>query len=1033
MTTETTTAGELAEKPRPTSDIRFGIRGRLYGAFAAVASLTLLASIVAFFSYGAISADLQRFEVQGVSAIAHGQALSRRAAELSAISSTLIDSGDGAALAAALNELKNKRGELASTLNDLQAAAIEPQIMERLRSSVDQFEKSADGLGVSIAHRLEATKRRRLLMTGALGAHRALNEELTPIADAAGADLIAGLEQIADDQENSAQRQTLSEGSLRQTIDLQALADMRAESNRVIGVLTEVALTPRADQLPSLGDQFAASAGRARAAALRLNDADISARLSAALEKLLDYGAVGAGIFDARREELAIESEDARLVAANVTGQTHLGADVQGVVDAVIHNTTRDVAASRAAMASSQSLLVALILTSVAMAAALAWLYVGRGLLRRLAALNDAILALAGGDLNVAIPHEGADELTRMAKAIEVFKQHAIQARELEIDKERGRIAELRRREASFRLLFHSNPVPMWVFDQESFAFLSVNEAAVAHYGYPPDQFLSMNVLDIVAEADRDRFLERARGKTRGLGEQHWSHLRAGGRQIEVVVYAQELEYEGRRAALSANIDATERKRAEARIAHMAHHDPLTDLANRALFRERLAGALERMAGKRTQVAVLCIDLDRFKEVNDTMGHPVGDALLTEVAERLRGCARAGDTVSRFGGDEFAIVQDAIGDPKEIAAFAARLLQQINRPYRLEGRDIVVSASIGISVAANDCDNGDTLLKNADIALYRAKAEGRCNFRFFEVEMDSRIQSRRELQLALKRALANDELELHYQPLVDLHTNEVTGFEALLRWTHPQRGPIPPAEFIPLAEESGLIASLGEWVLHEACAEAATWPTDLTVAINLSSVQFSSGDLLALVINALGASGLAARRLELEITESVLLQENDHNLSTLRQLHGLGVRISLDDFGTGYSSLSYLRSFPFDKIKIDRSFVNEISDNSDCRMIVRAIADLAAGLRMVTTAEGVESLDQLERLRAEGCVEAQGFIFSKPMEGGKIRAFLAEHRRLYGSSVDTWASFRALLVEAGLEKAARNFTDVSFEHRRAAS
>jgi diguanylate cyclase (GGDEF)-like protein/PAS domain S-box-containing protein len=1032
MTTETTIEEELAETPRSNARIRFGIRGRLYGAFAAVASLTLLASVVAFFSYSTISAGLQRFEIEGVSAIGHAQALSRRAAELSAISATLIDAGDGAALAAALNRLTTKRVELAASMKALKDAAIAPDIMTRLQASVDQFEIGADHLGFSIARRLEATKKRRALMTGALAAHRALSEELTPIADAAGADLIADLEQIADDQENAAQRQALSEGSLRQTIDLQALADMRAESNRVIGVLTEVALTPRADLLPSLGDQFAASAGRARAAALRLNDADVSSRLSAALEKLLDYGAIGEGIFDVRKNELDIDAEDSRLVSANLEGESRLGADVQVVVDTVIRDATRDVAASRAAMANSQSLLVVLIATSVMMAAALAWLYVGRGVLRRLAGLNEAILALAGGDLAVAIPHEGSDELTRMAQAIEVFKQHAIQARELEIDKERGHIAELRRKEASFRLLFESNPVPMWVFDQESFDFLSVNDAAVAHYGYAPERFLGMTVLDVVAEADRDRFLERARGRTRGLGEQHWSHLKSDGRQIEVVVYAQELEYEGRRAALAANIDATERKQAEARIAHLAHHDPLTDLANRVLFRDRLAGALQRMAGQRTLVAVLCIDLDRFKEVNDTMGHPVGDALLTAVAERLRGCVRACDTVSRFGGDEFAIIQDAIVDPKETMALAARLLQQINRPYRLEGRDVVVSASIGVSVAPNDSSNGDILLKNADIALYRAKADGRSNYRFFEVEMDSRIKARRDLELALRGALANDELRLNYQPLVDLHTNEVTGFEALLRWTHPQRGPISPAEFIPLAEESGLITSLGEWVLHEACAEAATWPTDLTVAINLSSVQFSSGNLLAVVINALGSSGLAARRLELEITESVLLQENDQNLSTLKQLHGLGVRISLDDFGTGYSSLSYLRSFPFDKIKIDRSFVNEISDNSDCRMIVRAIADLASGLRMVTTAEGVESLDQLERLRAEGCIEAQGFVFSQPMEGAKVRAYLAEHRRLYGASVDSRASFRSLLVEAGLEKAARNFSDLPQEARRAA-
>jgi diguanylate cyclase (GGDEF)-like protein/PAS domain S-box-containing protein len=1012
--------------------VRFGIRGKLYGAFAGVASLTLLASVVAFFSYSFISAGLYRFETEGVSAITQAQALERRALELTAISSSLIDSRDDAALAVAVGNLKNKQNELEITLNGLRGAHTGDDVMASLKTSVDKFEENADLLAASIANHLAATKKRKALEDGALAANRALREALAPIVDDAGFDLMSGLESLAQDHGHDGQPHSSPNVSARQAADLQALADLRAEANRVIGILTEVSLTPRIDQLPPLRDQFAASVDRSREAAAGLSDTEISHRLSDALEKLLSFGADGDGVFDARHDELTLSLEAAHLVAAGQERQIALAADVGRVVDRVMSRTTLDVASSRAAIINSQSLLVVLIATSVLLAASLAWIYVGHGLLRRLAELGDAILALAAGDLNVAIPHEGADELSRMATAVEVFKQHAIQARELEIDKERGRIADLRRREASFRLLFESNPVPMWLFDQKSLHFLSANDAAIAHYGYSREQFLAMTVVKVIAPSDRERFAEKAGGGA-VLGEQHWRHVKANGAEIDVVVYSQELEYEGAAAALAANIDVTERKLAEARVAHMAHHDPLTDLANRVLFRERLSAALARAERTNSNVAVLCVDLDRFKEVNDTLGHPVGDALLAAVAERLRACVRSSDTVSRFGGDEFAIVQDCVSDPKEVSALAARLLERLNRPYRIEGHDVVVSASIGVAVAPTDASNGDALLKSADIALYRAKADGRSNFRFFEAAMDTRLQSRRDLEIALRNALNNNELELHYQPLVDLHTNEVTGFEALLRWSHPERGHIPPGEFIPIAEESGLIGTLGEWVLHEACAEAATWPTDLTVAINLSPIQFATGNLVAIVINALGSTGLAARRLELEITESVLLQENEHNLSTLRQLHDIGARISLDDFGTGYSSLSYLRSFPFDKIKIDRSFVNEISENTDCRTIVRAIAELASGLRMVTTAEGVESADQLERVRAEGCTEAQGFIFSQPMQGSKIREFLAEHRRLYGASVERWSSFRNLLIEAGLEKAAREFMDDPIEPRRAAA
>jgi diguanylate cyclase (GGDEF)-like protein/PAS domain S-box-containing protein len=1016
----------IAEAPPPWR-VRFGIRGKLYGAFAGVASLTLLASVVAFFSYSYISAGLYRFEVEGVSAITQAQALARRAAELSAISSTLIDSSDDAALAAAMNRLKTKQVELAITLDGLRHAPIAKPTMAGLQASVDKFERSADRLGAAIAQHIEATKKRRALATGAIAADRALREQLAPIVDDAGFDLLSGLEALRDDHEHDNKPHVLASVSARQASDLQALADLRAEANRVIGILNQVSLAPNIDQLTPLRDQFAGSVDRAREAAATLSDSEVSNRLTGALEALLDFGVERDGIFDARRDELQIETDATRLVAANQDLQAALAADVQRVIDAVMNNTVLDVASSRAAIVDSQSLLVVLIATSVLLAASLAWIYVGNGLLRRLAELGDAILALAGGDLDVEIPHEGADELSRMANAVEVFKQHAIQARELEIDKERGRIADLRRREASFRLLFESNPLPMWLFDRRSLHFVSANRAAVAHYGFRSEQFLAMSVIDVLAPADRDRFVDEMRvDREITLGEQHWRHVKANGEEIDVIVYSQDLEYDGVACALAANIDVTVRKQAEARIAYMAHHDSLTNLANRVLFRERLNAALARIAHTNDLVAVLSIDLDRFKEVNDTLGHPVGDALLTSVAERLRACVRATDTVSRFGGDEFAIVQDRVSDPKEVAALASRLLEQINRSYWLEGREVTISASIGVAVAPNDAKDGDVLLKHADIALYRAKADGRSNFRFFEAALDVRLQTRRDLQTALRVALKNNEFELHYQPLADLQTNEIVGFEALLRWTHPDHGDVPPSEFMPLAEECGLIGALGEWTLREACAEAATWPTELTVAVNLSPAQFASGDLVAVTLQALAASGLAARRLELEVAEGVLSQENERVLATLHRLRELGAHLSFDHSGAGYSSLNHLRSFPFDKIKFDRSFVNEIDGSAESRAMARAMAEFAPGLRMVT-AGGVVAVGQLEKLGAE----APGLVFSEPLRSEKIRELVAEHRRFYGDSVERWAPLRDLLIEVGVETAGRDFAGGG-ERRRAA-
>jgi diguanylate cyclase (GGDEF)-like protein len=434
---------------------------------------------------------------------------------------------------------------------------------------------------------------------------------------------------------------------------------------------------------------------------------------------------------------------------------------------------------------------------------------------------------------------------------------------------------------------------------------------------------------------------------------------------------------------LTTQEDITERRQAEERIAHLAHYDVLTDLPNRALFRAQLEEALKRVE-RGERIAVLYIDVDEFKAVNDTLGHPVGDELLKVLAERLRGCVRKTDIVARLGGDEFAIIQTALNDPAEATDLVMRIYEAIRVPHDCAGHLLAADASIGIALSPQDGTEIDELLKNADLAMYGAKSDGRRTYRFFEPGMDARVKELRALELDLRQAIANKGFELHYQPLVNLRDDVVTGCEALLRWRHPKLGMVSPAQFIPIAEDTGLINQLGEWVLNTACAQAVTWPDHIKVAVNVSPVQFRSGTLPLKVAAALASSGLRANRLELEITEAVLIRDDEVALATLHELKQLGVCIALDDFGTGYSSLSYLHRFPFDKIKIDRSFIKDIAESDGSSPIVRAVVSIAAARKMTTTAEGVEIESQREILRKLDCTEMQGFLFSPAVPAREI-------------------------------------------------
>jgi diguanylate cyclase (GGDEF)-like protein/PAS domain S-box-containing protein len=543
-------------------------------------------------------------------------------------------------------------------------------------------------------------------------------------------------------------------------------------------------------------------------------------------------------------------------------------------------------------------------------------------------------------------------------------------------------ITALKQSEASFRLLFDGNPVPMIVCALDDERILGVNDAALRHYGYRRTEFEKLTIRSLQAPDGDPPWAGDCMGDVQAV--RAWTHVKADGTLIDLAIYSRRLVYDERPAVLLALMDITERKRAEARLAFLAQHDGLTGLPNRNLLRQHMDEILVRRRHSTEQVAVLVLGLDNFKSVNDTLGHGIGDKLLRGVAKRLRSTLREKDTLARLNSDEFAIVQNGQMRPDGAEALAKRLLEAISEPFVLDAHSVVIGATIGIAMAPTDGNDAEKLLKNAAMALSRAKSETRGTFSFFEAGMDARAQSRRRIEIDLRDAIQNELLRPYYQPLVDLSSGRITGFEALVRWPHPERGMISPAEFIPVAEETGLINPLGGLMLHRACMDAARWPDEVRVSVNLSPAQFRIGNLLSVVMDALRLSGLPPKRLELEITETLLLEKSSQVLATLHALRALGVRISMDDFGTGYSSLSYLRSFPFDKIKIDQSFVRDLAANRDAQAIIRAIVSLGKGLGVTITAEGVETEAELSCLRAEGCHEGQGHLFSRARPNAAI-------------------------------------------------
>ncbi|WP_417676018.1 EAL and GGDEF domain-containing protein [Roseibium sp.] len=532
------------------------------------------------------------------------------------------------------------------------------------------------------------------------------------------------------------------------------------------------------------------------------------------------------------------------------------------------------------------------------------------------------------------------------------------------------------------------------MLDAEGRLLLS-NRRFAEIFGLPPDRTLQgMKVQELMAHSvsssgvrdlDQEGTLARVRKILRGTDEGSFTILLSDGRSISETYRPMP----GGGVVVTFE-DITEKLLAEEKIRHLAQYDALTNLPNRVTFYDQMDVILTHQRPGES-IGVLSLDLDHFKTVNDTLGHPIGDLLLQAVAQRMQSCLRGGDIAARLGGDEFAILLIPVEKPADITALATRLIEVVGAPFNLDNRQVIVGVSVGIAMAPDDGDEPDTLMKNADLALYRAKADGGGAYRFFEAEMDAQMQARRVIELELRAAINNgNEFELYYQPIIDIKTGKVTSCEALLRWRHPERGLVMPMEFIPVAEATGLIVPLGEWVLQQACKEAMSWPEDITIAINLSPAQFKSKNVVLAVKNALAASGLPASRLELEITELVLLEETDGAFGILHQLRDLGIKIAMDDFGTGYSSLGYLRSFPFSTIKIDQSFIRDLPGKEDSLAIIRAVVGLSSSLGIKTIAEGVETEEQLASLAAEGCNQSQGFLFSKPRPNNEVRQILRD-------------------------------------------
>ncbi len=760
-------------------------------------------------------------------------------------------------------------------------------------------------------------------------------------------------------------------GNLDDARDLAATAAAGRQIAQQIIVFSQQAAMAERDFL-RVGSE--AAAGRVRQATQRMQvlvkilagdvpDADVHKVLSTLRSRITEYDADFDTIVDAQRVQPALlgqvlTSMDDMLRSADLISENQLRRMAEGHEEAngLIYGGT----------------LLALMISMT-----FSYL-IACSIIRPIGRIVAVMRRLASGERVAEIPGgERHDELRDVADAVKVFRDNMVAMDRLTQKLDRARLQQLA--DVSFEgiVIHHGGTI------------LNVNEALCAMLGRPREHLIDHYMTEFVVGCDsgwleRSHHLEPSETIT---GEVEL--LDAAGSPIPTEFHARRIDYSGRAATAVAVRDLTARRQAEAKLVHLARHDPLTKLANRLLLSERLTQAVATASRVQGGLAVLCLDLDRFKAVNDQFGHAAGDDLLIQVSQRLASLMQPGDTVARMGGDEFAILITAADPARSGADLSRSIIESLSSPFTIMRKQVVVGASVGVALHPANGEDGLALLRSADIAMYRAKAEGRNAFRFYDAEMDQRLQVRHALEHDLRRAIQDNELELHYQPLTCCVSGEISGFEALARWNHPEHGTISPKDFILMAEETGQIDQLGSWALRTACAEAATWSSKAQIAVNLSPIQFRQHDLPQQIAETLARTGLSPDRLEIEVTEGVLIDDPDRALRLLSEIKRLGVRISLDDFGTGYSSLNYLQRFPFDKIKIDRSFITNLGESRESIAIVRAIIALGHSLKLTVIAEGVETRQQHEILRLEKCNQLQGYLFGRPMPRQALAALAA--------------------------------------------
>jgi diguanylate cyclase (GGDEF)-like protein/PAS domain S-box-containing protein len=692
------------------------------------------------------------------------------------------------------------------------------------------------------------------------------------------------------------------------------------------------------------------------------------------------------------------QSGDAQTAAATLEVTVLPFREFEGRLEAAAETELQQVSALRSQADRTGQVAFLLLIVSGAMGAALGLatsVFVARSIIKPLSSLEETATAVSEGDLEARAQATGPRELAHLGAALNQMTESLLDA-----SKRRELEEALRESEALHRNLVETSQDLVWRCDAEG-RYTFLNQACEKIYGYRVEEMLGKRFTEFMTPelADRDmkefmRLLEG--GEVSGY---ETTHISKSGDEIHMLFNARTLfDSAGREVGTQGTAhDNTKRKQAEETIKHLAYHDALTGLANRTLFQDRLTVALAQARRKKQTAAVMFLDLDRFKAVNDTVGHALGDHLLQGVAERLTGLVRDGDTVARVGGDEFALLLQEVERAEEVAEVAERVLDALRQPWVLNGQEFRITTSIGIAMFPNDGEDADSLLRNADTAMYRAKEQGRDNFQLYTPDMNARIAERLALENSLRHGLERGELLVYYQPQVDIASGKIVGMEALVRWQHPERGLVFPAEFIPVAEETGLIVPLGEWVLRTACAQNKAWQAagfpPMRVAVNLSARQFQQRDLIEVVDEVLTETGLEARWLQLEITEGVAMQDVESNIAVLRELREMGVQIAIDDFGTGHSSLSYLSRLPIDVVKIDQSFIQDLTTDPNDAAIARSIIVMAHNLKLRVIAEGVETEEQLAFLKKRRCDEMQGYLFSKPAPAEAFEEMLRQGAR----------------------------------------